>query len=65
MASKTYYILGLMSGSSLDGLDIAYCSITWDNDRVTSWKLIESETLPFADKWKNRLRELPSQKYLH
>ena len=61
MASKTYYVLGLMSGSSLDGLVIAYCNITWDGDRVTHWKLLESETLPFSDKWKNRLRELPNQ----
>ena len=61
MASKTYQVLGLMSGSSLDGLDIAYCSITWEHDRVTNWKLIQSETLPFSDQWKNRLRELPNQ----
>jgi anhydro-N-acetylmuramic acid kinase len=61
MISKTYKVLGLMSGSSLDGLDIAYCSITWEGNCVTNWKLLETETLPFSDTWKNRLTGLPTQ----
>ena len=61
MASKTYKVLGLMSGSSLDGLDLAYCSINWQNGRVSNWQLLEAETLPFSDTWKNRLSGLPTQ----
>ncbi|WMX15431.1 MULTISPECIES: anhydro-N-acetylmuramic acid kinase [unclassified Aureispira] len=56
-----YKVLGLMSGSSLDGLDIAYCSINWENQQVKEWELLASETLDFSDMWKSRLRNLPSQ----
>lgn len=56
-----YKVLGLMSGSSLDGLDIAYCSIDWEENQVKKWVLLESATLDFSDMWKSRLRNLPSQ----
>ena len=61
---KTYYAIGLMSGSSLDGLDIAYCQIDWEKDQVHDWKIIQSETLPFSEKWQNRLSGLPMQSAL-
>lgn len=56
-----YNVLGLMSGSSLDGLDLAYCSIEWENDLVKEWKLIVADTLPFSEIWKSRLSNLPNQ----
>jgi len=46
-ASQTYHIIGLMSGTSGDGLDIAYCqfskSSTWN------FKIVEAETIPFSE----------------
>jgi len=59
--TKTYHSLGLMSGSSLDGLDIAYCRIDWQADQVTHWELLASKTLPFSEKWEARLQGLPVQ----
>ena len=47
------YILGIMSGTSLDGLDIAYCDIS-DN----SFELIAAATYPYSDEWANRLSTL-------
>lgn len=39
-------LLGLMSGTSLDGLDIAYCDIS-DNH----FDLLAAETYPYDDQW--------------
>ena len=53
-----------MSGSSLDGLDIAFCRMETAeaNDAfwVRNWELLEAETLPFTLEWQQRLRQLPS-----
>lgn len=61
MTPKVYHALGLMSGSSLDGLDIVYCTIEWQDNTVTNWKLLQAETLSFSETWKNRLSALPTQ----
>lgn len=68
MSTETYYVLGLMSGSSLDGLDIAYCQLILDaskpDEPVVSWNLIEAETIPFSEQWQARLIHLPTQNAL-
>ena len=61
---KSYYGVGLMSGSSLDGLDIVYCRIDWLNGEVVKWVLLEAETVAFSDKWRDRLSGLPMQSAL-
>lgn len=51
-----------MSGSSLDGLDVAWCRFRIDPasvSRVEEWELKAAETLPIPEEWKKRLRELP------
>lgn len=60
MPQKTYRVLGLMSGSSLDGLDIACCEFTVDG-KIVDWKLIVGETMPFSEMWQSRLAHLPAQ----
>jgi anhydro-N-acetylmuramic acid kinase len=57
-----YEAIGLMSGSSLDGLDAALCafSISPDAERpLVDWKLRWGRTFPFTGEWRRRLRELP------
>ena len=54
--------LGLMSGSSLDGLDIACCRFRIDPGppiRVGEWEIAAAETLPIPEEWKERLLHLP------
>lgn len=50
-----------MSGSSLDGLDVAECTFTIATDsgspRVLSWEMGESATLLYSEPWSQRLRE--------
>lgn len=55
-----------MSGSSLDGLDIAFCEFQIERKNktevsVSEWKLTEAETVPFSQKWIDRLLGLPAQ----
>ena len=61
---NSYLAIGLMSGSSLDGVDIAYChfncSTTSGVFNIENWQLMETETYPFSEFWKNRLRSLPN-----
>ncbi len=61
MAKKTYRVLGLMSGSSLDGLDLALCEFVVENENISSWKLLQADTLPFSEMWQSRLAHLPVQ----
>lgn len=55
-----------MSGSSLDGLDIAYCDFEIEKSTtneliVHNWQIIEAETVAFSEEWQARLSQLPTQ----
>lgn len=52
------YLIGMMSGTSLDGLDLAYCKFT--HDRVWSFSIIHSKTFEYSDEFRERLRKAPS-----
>lgn len=54
MQSK-YHVLGMMSGTSLDGLDLAYCSFEFGADGKWMYELLESETIAYDQAWKDRL----------
>ena len=46
--------IGLMSGSSLDGLDIALVRFRYDGDQY-DYAILDADTLPYPDEWKCRL----------
>jgi anhydro-N-acetylmuramic acid kinase len=50
-----YLVIGLMSGTSLDGLDIAACRFNF-NQGDWSFELIASETISYSDELIKRLR---------
>lgn len=58
-----YHALGLMSGSSLDGLDMAFCRFEFREEagraKMLQWRILHAETAPFPDDWKERLARLP------
>jgi anhydro-N-acetylmuramic acid kinase len=47
-------IIGLMSGTSLDGLDVALCKISGFG-KTTRIKLVKFDTVPYADSTKKRI----------
>ncbi|CAL2103414.1 Anhydro-N-acetylmuramic acid kinase [Tenacibaculum sp. 190130A14a] len=54
MQNKDIFCLGVMSGTSLDGLDVAYVRIN-SND-YTDFAIIEAITIPYNYKWMDNLR---------
>lgn len=53
-SKKTRHIIGLMSGTSLDGLDVALCQISGSGQQ-TKVKVLEFKTLPYPKAVKDRI----------
>ncbi len=60
-SKKSRLIIGLMSGTSMDGLDIALCRIT-GNGTGTRLELKKFETIPYSPEIKNRILEVFAKK---
>ena len=60
MIKTNYNILALMSGTSLDGIDIIYVNFSFEN----TWRfnIINSETVKYTTQWKAILSQLVSKK---
>ena len=57
MNFKNYRVLGLMSGTSLDGLDIAYCNF-FKNNKKWEFELISFDFIEYTNNWKKKLADL-------
>lgn len=53
---KTYNVIGLMSGTSLDGLDIAFCEIRVRNAKW-EFDIFETETVKYPQVWTQLLKD--------
>ncbi len=51
---NSYHIIGLMSGTSLDGVDLAYCSFTLDKGNWI-YKILNTITVEYSEDWIIRL----------
>lgn len=54
MKKTTYYIIGLMSGTSIDGLDICYSKYIYNG--IWSFEILNAATIPYDEDWINTLR---------
>ena len=55
MANKKWYVIGLMSGTSLDGLDLAYVKI--ELNKGYHFEILETESINYSDMLKKSLSE--------
>jgi len=55
MQKEYIYVIGLMSGTSLDGLDLVY--VKFCKSDYKDFKIVFSETYEYSLKWKSDLKE--------
>jgi anhydro-N-acetylmuramic acid kinase len=55
MFKETYNLVGVMSGTSLDGIDLAHIHFSIKQGKW-SYKILESETISYSKDWLNKLR---------
>lgn len=56
MIKSSYNIVGVMSGTSLDGIDLAH--ITFELDNSWTFKIHNAETVSYTKDWKQKLSNL-------
>jgi len=58
-----YHIIGAMSGTSLDGLDLAYCRF-WEEEEEEDgnwkYKIVHTECIGYSPEWKTKLKNAPA-----
>ena len=60
MNRKEYIGIGVMTGTSLDGIDIVACLFTEENEQY-QFKVLASDSIPMEPLWHDRLMKLPEQ----
>ena len=55
MKSSTKYVIGVMSGTSLDGIDLVYVKI--NASEKYNFEILKSETVSYSNEWKSALKE--------
>lgn len=55
MQNSTYKVIGVMSGTSLDGVDLAHIHFSIEKDKW-SFQILESETIGYSEKWHDQLK---------
>ena len=59
---KRFSALGIMSGSSLDGIDLAMCDF-WIENSHWQFKIVQATTYPYPEEWRLKLFSLPSKSH--
>ena len=54
MTNKTWHVIGLMSGTSLDGVDLVYAKFTLNQGYA--FEILEKKSIVYSELWKNRLQ---------
>lgn len=57
MAKISFKVIGIMSGTSLDGLDVAYCEFEYSKNKW-QYEMSFAETYDYTKEWKERLANI-------
>jgi anhydro-N-acetylmuramic acid kinase len=55
MKKNNYNVIGVMSGTSLDGVDLSHIKFHLENNKW-SFEILESETIGYSQSWINQLK---------
>ena len=55
MFKQNYTIIGVMSGTSLDGIDLAHIVFTVENKKW-DFEILQTQTIPYSHNWLNKLK---------
>lgn len=55
MKNSRYHVIGIMSGTSLDGVDLVYVTLSLQ-DGKWSFEIEQGQTVPYADAWRKKLK---------
>ena len=53
---EKYAVIGVMSGTSMDGMDLAYCTFEYKKEQWT-FQLGACETIPYSHEWLEKLQK--------
>ena len=53
MKNKIWHVIGVMSGTSLDGVDLVYAKFI--KNKTYSFEILKTDTINYSEKWKKSL----------
>lgn len=56
MKKDFYNVIGVMSGTSLDGIDL--CHVHFELNDVWAFKIIDCQTIPYSAEWHEKLKDI-------
>jgi anhydro-N-acetylmuramic acid kinase len=59
MSTESYTVVGMMSGTSLDGMDLVLCRFS-KNEEAWDYKIEKCQTFAYSEYWRQKLTSAPS-----